>query len=67
MSGGKINMEQKPFYLSKTLWLQVIGVIMIIVPTTRALLQEYFAEAGMGWAMINIILRLISKDKLSIS
>lgn len=59
--------QTKPFWQSKTLWLQVVGIIAVIVPSTRAIIQEYFAEAGAGWMLINMVLRIVSKDKLSIS
>lgn len=62
-----LKQETKPWYLSKTLWVQVLGIIALIVPASAAFIQEYFAEAGMGWALINMVLRLISKDKLEIS
>jgi hypothetical protein len=60
----------KPFYLSKTFWVQVLGVLSLLigskVPAVAAFIQEYFAELGSGWAFVNIVLRAISKDKLSI-
>jgi len=61
------NEQSKPWYLSKTLWLQVFAIIAIIVPKSAEFIQEYFAEAGIGWALLNMLLRLISKDKLEIS
>lgn len=62
-----LDENKKPFYLSKTLWLQVLAIVAIIVPSSAEFIKEYFAEAGIGWALINMILRLISKDKLEIS
>jgi len=62
-----LKQETKPWYLSKTLWIQALGIVALIVPASAAFIQEYFAEAGMGWALINMVLRLISKDKIEIS
>jgi len=60
----------KPFYQSKTFWAQILSVIALLVgskfPAISAFIQEYFAELGSGWAFVNIVLRAISKDKLSI-
>lgn len=59
--------ETKPFYLSKTFWMQVLAIVAIILPSSAAFIKEYFSEVGIGWALINMILRLISKDKIEIS
>lgn len=61
------KIDSKPFYLSKTLWIQVLGVVALLVPASSAFIQQYFTEAGIGWALINAILRLISKDQIEIS
>lgn len=58
--------ESKPWYLSKTLWMQVLAIVAIVVPSSAAFIKEYFSEIGVGWAVINMILRLISKDKIEI-
>lgn len=64
-------MEVKPFYLSKTLWLQVIGIVVIVLGSSSPGISEFlkanFSEVGAGWLALNAILRLVSKDKLSIS
>lgn len=60
-------MESKPFYLSKTFWVQVLGVVAVAVPASREFIQNNLGEAGAAWAVINVILRAISKDKLSLS
>lgn len=61
-----LNENKKPWYLSKTLWMQVLAIVAIIVPGSANFIKEYFSEVGMGWALINMILRLISKDKIEI-
>lgn len=62
-------MEQgKKWYLSKTILANIfMGIAMIagaFVPEVSAFIKEYFAEAGMGWALLNIVLRLITKEEL---
>jgi hypothetical protein len=61
----------KPWYMSKTILVNLMmGIGMIVgqfYPPVQAMIQEYLGEAGTAWALINIILRLISKDKVSIS
>lgn len=62
-------MEQaKKWYFSKTILTNILmGVAMIaavFVPDVAAFIREYFAEAGMGWALLNIVLRLITKQEL---
>jgi len=59
----------KKWYMSKTILMNVLmGLAMILsvfAPSVSAFIKEYFAEAGMGWALINVILRLITKEELS--
>jgi hypothetical protein len=57
----------KPFYTSKTFWLNILGALAIAVPATNAVIQQHFTEAGMGWLLLNTVLRFVSKDKLSLS
>jgi len=60
----------KPWYFSKTILVQLVGAIAIavgvFVPSVGAFLQVHFAEAGMAWAIINGILRFITKDELKL-
>lgn len=64
-------METKPFYLSKMFWVQLMGLLGIAVgakvPAVADFIKNYFAELGSGWALVNMALRFISKDKLSLS
>lgn len=57
----------KPFWQSKTFWLQVLGCVAIAVPSSAEFIRANLGEAGAAWALINIVLRLISKDKVSIT
>lgn len=63
-------MEAKPFYLSKTFWVNILAAVGFAVgakvPAVGQFIQNYFTELGSGWAFVNIVLRAISKDKLSI-
>lgn len=62
---------EKKWYTSKTILVNlVMGLAMIIGqfnPSIQAVLVEYLGEAGTAWALINIVLRLITKDSVSIS
>ena len=71
MSDTTIQEPPKPFYLSKTVWTQVIAIIVIIsstkMPNVAEFLKTYFTEVGTGWVIINTILRAITKDKISLT
>jgi hypothetical protein len=62
----------KPWYLSKMVLVNMLaGVVMILVQFQQLagiadFLKVHFAEAGLGWAVLNAALRFISKDKISI-
>lgn len=60
----------KPFYQSKTFWVQVLGVLGLVVgakvPAIGNFIKDYFSELGAGWAFVNIVLRAVSKDKISL-
>lgn len=59
----------KPWYLSKTILMNIfMGLAMVIgafVPAASDFIKSYFAEAGMGWAILNIFMRLITKQEIS--
>lgn len=56
----------KKWYVSKTFWVNFLMLIVMIVPQSEVFVKEYFSEIGMGWALVNIVLRLISKGKIEI-
>lgn len=62
-----MNQETKPFYLSKSFWVQIFMLIAMIVPQVHSFVVANLGESAAIWAVINIILRAISKDKLSLS
>jgi hypothetical protein len=64
-----VPVESKPWFLSKTIWSNLLlGLAMMLgafVPSVAEFIRTYFAEAGVGWALLNIILRVITKKELS--
>lgn len=65
------EVKSKPVWLSKTLWVNVLAVVAILVaqfsPEAAEFIKSHFAEIGGGWAVLNTILRLVSKDQLYLS
>jgi hypothetical protein len=61
-------MSQKPWYLSKTLWTNIImGVLVYVLPENLAgPLKSPEVVAGI-FSGINFVLRIVTKDKLTIS
>lgn len=59
------DLQIKKWYLSKTVWTNlVLGVLVFVFPS----LQSTFSPETLGsiFAIINIALRLITKDKLEL-
>lgn len=59
-------MENKPFYLSKTFWAQVLALVAVAVPSTSHFIQENLGASAAAWAFINLVLRQASKGKLEL-
>lgn len=57
----------KPWYLSKILWMQIFGLIAVLVPASSAWISSHLSEAGGVFAAANFFLRLFSNSKLEIS
>lgn len=51
---------------SKTFWLQVLALVAVIVPSTAHFIQENLGASGAAWAFINVVLRLVTKDKVTL-
>lgn len=64
-------MNSKPWYLSKTILANILMGIALIVaqfkPGAQEFVQQYLGVAGSAWAFINIVLRLVTKDKIEIT
>jgi hypothetical protein len=61
-------MEQakKKWFLSKMLWVNVLAVLAAVVPVSADVIQQHFAVAAPVWGIINVVLRLVSKDELEL-
>lgn len=59
-------METKPAYLSKTVWSNLI--LLVILPFLPESAKAYVSAENVAYlfAGVNLLLRLISKDKLSL-
>jgi len=55
----------KKWYLSKTVWVNVVMLVAAVVPASQAFLAQHFSEAGIGWSLINLVLRAITKEELT--
>ena len=60
-----LKMEAKKWYLSKTLWAQVVGLVAIIVPQTHDFIAANLGEAGAAWLFVNAVLRMLTKQELT--
>lgn len=58
----------KPWYLSKTVLVNIMmGVAVILAafyPAGGEFIKTYFAEAGSAWALVNIVLRLLTHEEI---
>lgn len=53
----------KKWYLSKIIWLNLLGVIAVIVPSSSAWISAHLSEAGGFFAAANFFLRLFWTGK----
>jgi len=64
-------MQSKPWYLSKTVWVNILAAIALVVahfsPTVSNLIKQYFSEVGSAWVVVNLVLRWLTKGKIEIS
>lgn len=58
----------KPWYLSKTILLQLMGVVIVIVGAYNEKVADFmkvnFSELGIGWAAINVVLRIVTNKQI---
>ena len=52
---------------SKTFWIQVLGIVALVVPSSAGFIAEHLSATGAAWAIINIVVRLVTKDKVTIA
>ena len=64
--GGTV--DAKPWYLSKTILVNILMSVAVIIgqfnPSTAAFIQEHFSATGAAWALVNVILRLLTKQEI---
>ncbi len=67
-------MENKKPWLSKTILLNavfgLVAVAAMFVPAADAagdLIKAHAAEIGAAWSVLGIVLRVVSKDKISLA
>jgi hypothetical protein len=60
----------KKWFESKSILAQILmGVAMIVgvfIPSVGEFIKLHFAELGGGWAILNIVLRVVTKGKVQI-
>jgi len=56
--------EPKPFYMSKTLWVNAIAIIVAVVASVTGYDVDPEAQVGV-LALVNMILRVITKQGLT--
>lgn len=66
-------MASKPWYLSKSIWLSLVGGIASALaaafPQANAVSQFIAANLpviGMIWGVLGLVVRLVTKDKISL-
>jgi len=51
---------------SRTFWVQVLGIVALAIPASSGFISENLGASGAAWAFINIVLRLVTKEKVQI-
>ena len=59
-------MESKKAWQSKTVWINLIAAIAAFIPAGAEWVQSHEQAFLIGFSAINIVLRLVTKDKISI-
>lgn len=55
---------EKSILKSKTFWVNFVALVAMLFPSIQEVVAEHLGETGSAWALINIVLRLVSKDKV---
>jgi len=56
----------KKIFQSKTFWLQILGVVAVMFPMSAEFISANLGASGVAWAFINVVLRLVTKEKVQI-
>lgn len=59
--------QQKSPFLSKTLWMNLVVAIAAFFPSVQSYIASNPMVTVMAFAGANFVLRLLSKDKLTLS
>lgn len=57
---------EKNWYESKVVLMNILmalaTILAVFYPPAAEVIKQYFAEAGMGWAILNIVLRIFKSN-----
>ncbi len=62
-------METKPTikpYESKTVWMNLLAAIAVFLPGVDTFIANHPEQVMLGFTIINLILRALTKDKISL-
>lgn len=59
-------MENKAPYKSKTLWVNLLMAVAAFFPAAQAVIQNHPEAVMAGFGIINMVLRLVTKDKIGL-
>lgn len=62
-----MEMKPTPFWKSKRFWLNILGIVAAVLPATADFISKNLGETAAFWAVLNILLNFITKDKLTLS
>lgn len=61
-----MDQKVKPIWQSKTVWMNLILALSAFIPHMQEMISGNPEIVGAVWAVLNVILRIISKDKVEI-
>jgi len=58
----------KKAYASKTMWVNLLAALFAIADYSQGtnFLNQYASQIAMGWGVLNMALRAITKDKIQL-
>lgn len=57
----------KTLIRSKTFWLNVIMAVTPLFPVADAFIKAHLTEFGLLWGFLGVVLRLVTKDKITLT